>query len=144
MLEFVNLTLTNILLVEIQLKRAITLFLDDEDYVSALTLAGAAEEISGKLISKAGGRHALDEIIDASIQMERIVSEVSSERKEVIALANYFRDRLKHCKDDEPFNFSANYYAADLIMRAINNYSQLTSTETPEMRRFREAVKGWF
>ena len=45
-------TLSNLDVAERQLERAIALFLDEEDYVSALTLAGAAEEILGKLLNK--------------------------------------------------------------------------------------------
>ena len=39
-------------LAEIQLERAISLFINEKDYVSAIALAGAAEEIFGNLLKK--------------------------------------------------------------------------------------------
>jgi hypothetical protein len=42
-------------LARVQLERAITLHVDEHDHVSAITLAGAAEEILGKLLTNAGG-----------------------------------------------------------------------------------------
>ena len=35
-----------------QVERAVTLYLDSADYISAITLAGAAEEILGKMAKK--------------------------------------------------------------------------------------------
>ncbi len=37
-----------------QLKRALEFFLDDNDLICSITLAGAAEEILGKLLEKQG------------------------------------------------------------------------------------------
>jgi hypothetical protein len=46
-------------LAEHQLDRAIRLLLDEKDAISAVTLAGAAEEILGKLVELQGGTHSL-------------------------------------------------------------------------------------
>ena len=37
-----------------QIDTAIDLFLEDKDFISALTLAGVGEELTGKLIERAG------------------------------------------------------------------------------------------
>ncbi|CAN7782384.1 hypothetical protein LJR296_008107 [Cupriavidus necator] len=47
----------------VQLDAAIRLFLE-RDYLSSLTLAGAAEEILGKLSSRAGLDNAVDFVVD--------------------------------------------------------------------------------
>jgi hypothetical protein len=52
-----------------QLEQAISLFLDERDFVSALTLAGAAEEILGNLLKRADMPHALEEIIEGSLKI---------------------------------------------------------------------------
>ena len=44
---------------EHQLDRAIKLLLDEQDAISSVTLAGAAEEILGTLAEMGGERHAL-------------------------------------------------------------------------------------
>lgn len=135
------LKLTNLQVAEIQINRAIRLFLDNKDYVSALTLAGAAEEILGNLLTRAGQQNALDEAVEASIAMEKLLLRNNgSEPKDVRDIANYFRNRLKHYNDNEPLGFSADYYAADMIDRAMQNYFKVTSWETPEMIQFKEAT----
>ena len=67
-IEEIEETLSNLDIAERQLERAIVLFLDDKDYVSALTLAGAAEEILGKLLNKAGKEHWLDSITEGALR----------------------------------------------------------------------------
>lgn len=135
------LKLTNLQVAEIQLNRAIRLFLGERDFVSALTLAGAAEEILGSLLTKAGQKNALQETVEASIAMEKLLLRNNgSKPKDVRDIANYFRNRLKHHNDNEPLGFSADYYAADMIDRAAQNYFKLTAWETPEMIQFKEAT----
>jgi hypothetical protein len=45
-----RMTLTDLQAAQVQLERAVVLFLDDGDFVSALTRAGAAELLLGKLL----------------------------------------------------------------------------------------------
>lgn len=135
------LKLTNLQVAQIQLNRAISLYLGERDYVSALTLAGAAEEILGSLLNKAGQKNALEETVEASIAMEKLLlGNDGSKPKDVRDIVNYFRNRLKHYNDNEPLGFSADYYVADMIDRAAQNYFKLTSWETPEMIQFKEAT----
>lgn len=42
-----------------QMERALRLFLDEGDYICAITLAGAGEEILGRLLEESGRQHAL-------------------------------------------------------------------------------------
>jgi len=83
-----------------QLAVAIQLFFN-EDYLSSLTLAGAAEEILGKLSMRAGKPVAVDEItryhaddIDAAIP--------EGQRKAVLpSILNRGRNQAKHANDPE-------------------------------------------
>ena len=59
--------LTRVEVARVQLDRALLLFLSKADYISAITLAGAAEEILGKLAEQSGQPHALDSVVTAAV-----------------------------------------------------------------------------
>ena len=66
-------TLSNLEIAKRQLERAISLFFDEQDFVSSLTLAGAAEKILGKILKlEMHELHALDELIDGSLKLNGI------------------------------------------------------------------------
>ncbi|MBI3043928.1 MAG: hypothetical protein HYY78_14005 [Betaproteobacteria bacterium] len=64
---------TKLQLAEIQLERALQLFLDEDDYVCAVTLAGAAEELLSKLREQSGGTSELKALIDECVAIGRNV-----------------------------------------------------------------------
>lgn len=87
-----------------QLSDAIELFLAGK-YLSTITLAGAAEEILGKLASASGEKSTIDrslDQLDAVRKNERLTSVTRAPRKEVVAHWNRARNALKHfCIGDE-------------------------------------------
>ena len=127
-----------------QLDRAIALYLIEKDFISSLTLAGAAEEILGKLLNESGQHHALNYIIEGALKLNGMDSnapEAKSAEKEIANLANYYKNRLKHYNSENTtLNFSVDYYSADIIDRAISNYFAYTSLETELMVRFKNEV----
>jgi aryl-alcohol dehydrogenase-like predicted oxidoreductase len=52
-----------------QLDRAIKLFFDEADYYSAATLAGASEEILGKMLEAQGEKNALKSLSSAIVEI---------------------------------------------------------------------------
>lgn len=144
-LDVVTETLTNIEIAERQLDRSIKLFLDEKDFISALTLAGAAEEILGKLLNKNGESNALAEVIQACLRLNGIdasssASETKKVEKGIANLANYYKNRLKHFNNEEPLTFSVDYFAAEIIDRAMDNYWNYTQQETEQMERFKNSI----
>ena len=136
--ERVTLTLTAVDIARIQIERAIQLFLDGEDYVSATTLAGAGEAILGDILRARDIKHALDEIVDDSILVgQKLYPKEVMTRKGIISLANSYRDRLKHLNDGSDINVSVDYEAACMIERACDNYAKVTGDETEIMDKFR-------
>ena len=120
--------------------------MDDRDYVSALTLAGASEEILGKLLNRDGKSHWLDEITRGAVQLlgfskeEHETPEAKVSKKQIADLANFHRNRCKHLNSEAEITFAVNEEAAEMIDRAISNYFSLTACETPAMGRFKEIV----
>lgn len=139
-------TITNLEIAERQLERAIEIFLDKKDYVSALTLAGAAEEILGKILNQRGDVHWLDKILDGALRAlgfrKRTFDspEAKKARKEVAALANYHKNRMKHYNAGGSLTFEPYLEAVEMIERAMSNYSKLTGRQTGAMDRFKELV----
>lgn len=54
-----------------QLATAFTLFLDDQNFASSITLAGAAEEILGRELISRGRRSTLDVDYESMAEFER-------------------------------------------------------------------------
>lgn len=135
------LTLTKLEVAEYQLERALRLFLDESDYVCAITLAGASEEILGKLLEKEGKEHALENIINSCMAAGKAIYNEIWQPKKFAGMANYFRNGLKHYTDGKPITIPREA-AIEILDRAIDNFWALTSRESPNMRRFREEVHG--
>jgi len=135
------LTLTPLEVAEHQLERALRLFLDESDYVCAITLAGASEEILGKLLEASGKEHALGSFIKACVETGRVVYNANWSHKKFASMANSFRNALKHYVTEHPIMVPREA-AVEILDRAIENFFALTSRETKNMRRFMEEVHG--
>lgn len=105
-------TLSNIEVAHRQLERAIALFMDEQDFVSALTLAGAAEEILGKLLAEQGKSHWLESISVAALvvlgfpKAEHESPEAREAKREIANIANFHKNRLKHINVEGTMTFS--------------------------------------
>ena len=102
-----------------QLLQALRLYEEGEDYYSVITLAGAAEEIFGKLSRRMGLDCALDRL-KATLPMlsERFLQQELGTR-EAADSVNRAKNWLKHGK--EPISFDASFEAEDMLERAIQN-----------------------
>ena len=118
-----------------QLETALRLYFEGKDYYSVITLAGASEEIFGKLAKTYAilNETALDSLANAVLEIDK-----TQTRKCVVRRANYMRNRLKHWTEDETtvVECDAPEEAKDMLNRAIDNYYALTRDISPAMRRF--------
>lgn len=108
--------------------------------MSAITLAGAAEEISGKLIEINGGTHSRQEFIDECLSSGRRLGECWKP-KEFAEIANYFRNELKHYVEGSDVTVSAECAHA-IIDRAAENLWRLTGRQSEQVRRYMSHVHG--
>ena len=90
-----------------QLDRAIKLFLDEADYYSAVMLAGAAEEILGKMLEAQGEKHALASLSSAIADIFTANDLPTLKNKELVRQLNDVRDWLKHYTDGKDIEFDA-------------------------------------
>jgi hypothetical protein len=136
------LTLSKLDVAEHQLERALRLFLEEKDYVSAITLAGAAEEILGKLLEQQGKEHALGGFVKACVTTGKVVYNENWSQKTFADMANFFRNGLKHYTDGASITIPREA-AVEILDRAVENYFALTGQETANMRRFMEEAHGF-
>ena len=128
-------------LAEHQLDRAIRLLLDDHDPISAITLAGAAEEILGRLLELQGQKHSLQEFVESCIAMGRLTHGEEWKPKTFFEISNYFRNELKHYVQGSDITVT-DEAAFDIIDRAAENLWRLEGRETTQVRRYM-AHRGW-
>ncbi|KOR41057.1 hypothetical protein ADT25_17850 [Xanthomonas oryzae] len=112
-----------------QLVTACKLYMAGDDYLSVLTLAGAAEEILGVLLQRSGKTNSLDDIV----ALDRRLGGNRS-RKQVSDEINLARNCAKHANNPTEDVVSIASGEADaMLARAIANYVDQTSDIPDEM-----------
>lgn len=117
-----------------QIDTAIDLFLEGKDYLSVVTLAGAGEEIIGKLLKRARRRNMLDHLLDLDKRISR-GREFTVVNQEI----NGFRNALKHATDpaeDLVDVAQDKEHAIAMLSRALTNYSALDASLSFKMEQF--------
>lgn len=121
---------------ESQLLGALRMWSHDE-YISCITLAGAAEEILGKRMRKLGLEPSFDNIKNSIVALAgHFGGEDPLTDKTVAELMNLTRNELKHYADDEALTFDLKADAEEMLARAISNYTSLTGHFPEEILKF--------
>lgn len=120
---------------EHQLDRAIRLLLDDHDAISAVTLAGAAEEILGKLVEASGEKSSIGSFIDDCLLIGRVAHGEEWKPKVFAEMANHTRNSLKHLVDGSDVCVIEEA-ACEMIDRAVQNLWKLDGIESEHVRRY--------
>lgn len=121
-------------LAEHQLDRAIRLVLEEGDAISGVTLAGAAEEILGKLVDRQGGTPSLKGFVDGCVQAGRKIHGEEWHPKTFAEMSNFTRNELKHLGTVDEVTVSLED-ACELIDRAVENLSML-GRDTEQVRLY--------
>lgn len=121
---------------EHQLITALRLW-NEEDYLSALTLAGAAEEILGKRLRAIGRTPSFDQIKNDIVALAKQHGDTDPNTEKLVAeLLNQTRNELKHYAGNESLSFDLMSDAAEMLERAIANYHLLTGIALEEATLF--------
>lgn len=125
-----------------QLQVAIELFLSGRRYVSALTLAGAAEEILGKAPVQRGLTTVLDHEYRITGLVEEALRGQPYKRKEFVSRKNRVRNAPKHMPSDIESTVTADLEDESLwmIVRACDNYQRLDLPPSAFLDNF----ENWF
>ena len=124
-----------------QLDVAILLFFE-RDYLSSLTLAGAAEEILGSLSRNAGLPVAIEEIAAHHRKDTDPALTDKESAKVVFGIANRARNSAKHANNEgEPEVEIEQLHPLQMIMRAMPMRRNLGLSETEATQRMLTWVK---
>jgi len=111
----------------IQLERALELFFDEEDYISAITLAGASEDITRSML-KRDGKNAVVEDLKEWLEKNEPSSPVL---QDFYKKANKTRNSLKHFSDaSETHVFVDEEVTVYWLTRAVMSYDRTHSIHT--------------
>lgn len=127
-----------------QLETAIRLFEEGHDFFSVITLAGAADEILGKLAKEAGASSSLDSLTAAAVAIHQHLFQEPGDAKWIADRANRARNALKHLNTAQGRTVTLDPVeeAIDMLDRAITNYWSLTLTLTPTMDRYERSRRA--
>jgi hypothetical protein len=124
-----------------QLEDAISLFLDKKCYASAISLAGAAEEVFGMALVRRGEQAVLDWKFKEMAMVHKLLHGKELERKFFVKEENRIRNALKHFKDTDNLNITTDLKDAAcwMLVRACENARKLGFN----IARFEE-FDNWF
>lgn len=125
-----------------QLETAIELHLDRRDYIPAITLAGAAEEILGKALPS-GQKTAKQELSQVVLTKYKLTI---SEKELNDQYLNKTRNSLKHIGDNSETHIEIEPETESLGMlaRALINYVSLGLPASPVIKRGLELLEKEF
>lgn len=128
-----DINVSKVEMAKVQLDAAIVAYYEGRDVV-AITLAGAAEEIFGAMLSREDKENSVEKIASLAHMLQ-----ISSDPSKRISYLNEVRNNLKHAKDKLDDNFVMTEFDAYLmIVRALGNASLLGLSDTFLMKNFRE------
>jgi signal transduction histidine kinase len=124
----------------IQLERSVELF-EAGDFISALTLAGAAEEIFGRMVRRKGKEPRVEYNAEWIGSLYDWAKKPRPSKKQLIVIQNKIRNELKHQDDGRNVRVSANFEieAEDMILRAMFNYFDAFGCHPASKR-----LRSWF
>jgi len=109
----------------------------ESDYLSALTLAGAAEEILGRRLRRLGREPSFNQLQNEIVALVRQHGDTGSGTEKLLGeLLNQTRNELKHYAGDDSLSFDLRADAAEMLERAIANYQLLTGVVLEEVMHF--------
>ena len=113
--------------------------LSDTDFVSALTLAGAAEEILGSFIKRENNSHVLGDL-------HAWYQETTGEQIDFGQFSkntNFTRNSLKHAKEHAEDNVEiCRWETVQMLMRAMVNWRRLGYEPDESILKFNSWLKG--
>lgn len=127
-----------------QLETALRLFEEGREYASAITLAGAADEVFGKFLAATGRETSLESLKRAVGEIHMNLYGEVTPPKQIADRANRAKNSLKHWDHGDPeiVKLDLQVEARDLLHRAIDNYWALETKLSPAMEAFQRAQSG--
>lgn len=127
-----------------QLEVALRLYMQGEEYPAVITLAGAAEEVLGKIAQSKGIEASLKRTLrNLCDTYEEVWGEKANEG-DFAKLRNLARNELKHLCSGEDLFMDFEKEAAAMLARALDNYHLCIGSPHPRQSDFTSRkVANW-
>ena len=122
------------------LHRAIVLLIEENDFINAITLAGAAEEVLGKLVLEANLIPAMEQLIDG---LHNKLGGSIDKKKIRDDYLNRAKNRLKHFDqgNEKAIDLEPENEAISMILRAVTNLFLVEGQITEHAQIFYNFIK---
>lgn len=121
-----------------QLEKAIELYIEGNDYISCITLAGASEEITGRMVQGSGNLSFLD-LVREYYKNDPNIDTSSKFYK----WARRTRNALKHFStENETSVYVSRLEAQQYIQAAVVNYMNIQAIYTRKIEEFIELCRN--
>lgn len=127
--------LTKTEIAERQLNRSIALILNEIDIVSAITLAGAAEDVLAGILKTSGKTDQLTDTIKDCISLGKSIGH-DWKNGDFRYEFNFMKNEMKHHDNGLDEILVHSYSAVEIIGRAIENFRKITGRYSDEMNAF--------
>ncbi|MBB3804745.1 hypothetical protein FHT03_000251 [Xanthomonas arboricola] len=127
-----------------QLEVALRFYMQGQEYPAVITLAGAAEEVLGKIAESKGFEPALKRTLRELCETFKEVWGHEAKESDFAQLRNRARNELKHLGSGDNLHLDFEREAAAMLTRALENYVLCTGSPHPGQYAFTsKKVANW-
>jgi hypothetical protein len=127
-----------------QLAVALRFYMQGEEFPAVITLAGAAEEILGKIAQKKGFDPALTATVKDLMKIYKLAWGREATEKDFVSLRNHARNEMKHLCSGQDVSLDYEKEAAQMLSRAFQNFLLCFGSPHPDQCMFTsKKVANW-
>lgn len=119
-----------------QLEAALRFYMQGQEYPAVITLAGAAEEVLGKIAESKGFEPALKRTLRQLCETFKEVWGHEAKESDFAQLRNRAKNELKHLCSGDDLYLDFEREAAAMLTRALENYVLCTGSPHPGQYAF--------
>lgn len=119
-----------------QLEVALCFYMQGQEYPAVITLAGAAEELLGKIAEEKGLESSLKRTLRELLDTFEVVWGYEAKESDFAQLRNRAKNELKHICSGQDLNLDFEQEAAGMLTRALENFLLCTGSPHPGQYAF--------
>lgn len=119
-----------------QLEVALRFYMQGQEYPAVITLAGAAEELLGKIAEEKGLEPSLKRTLRDLVDTFKAVWGHDAKESDFAQLRNRARNELKHICSGQDLHLDFEHEAAEMLTRALENFLLCTGSPHPGQYAF--------
>jgi hypothetical protein len=127
-----------------QINVALRLYMASEEYPCVITLAGAAEEVLGKIAIELGHEPSFNKTLRELLDMHKQMWGKEAKESDYADLRNKARNEMKHKCSGNDVHLNYEHEAAQMLSRVLENYLLCFGTPHPGQYQFTsKKIANW-